>query len=79
MSFYNNLKLFKNNVALMSENQEFTYSELLQKGHLLSSKLKSNSLIFLLIDIAKKNFPYLRWRIIKLSLVSLVKIKSPKV
>jgi len=50
MSFYNNLKYFKKNIALVLDNEEVTYNDLLQKALQISNQFKNNSLIFLLID-----------------------------
>ena len=50
MMFYDNLKYFKTNTALISENTSFSYEKLIEDAKKLSKKLKNQSLIFLLVD-----------------------------
>lgn len=54
-NFFNNLSIYRNKIALISEdNKKISYSELLKKANLISSKIqKTKSLIFL---IGQNNF-----------------------
>lgn len=50
MLFYDNLKYFKTNTALISDNTSFSYEKLIEDAKKLSVKIKNQSLIFLLVD-----------------------------
>ena len=50
MTFYTELDKFKNNTALVVDNNNISYKKLLLEADKIASKIQSKSLIFLLID-----------------------------